>query len=154
MQSSPEPNRGAVLFDANALSRLALIGRSDILATVFRGRCYVTPAVHHELEVGVAIGVSYLEPILTLVERKELQVLDLQPEDRQYGATAPRKLGVGEVEGIALCQRLGMTFVTHDRKAANFCERAGVKCLHFHTLVVALEQRGLLTSQEAQQALQ
>lgn len=153
MQSSPEPGRRAVVLDANVLSRLALIRRSDILSTVFRGRCYVTPAGYHEIEAGAAVGVAYLEPILALVERKELQVLDLQPEDREYGATTPRKLGLGEVEGIALCHRLGMVFVTHDRKAANFCERAGVKCLHFRTLVEALEQRGLLTSEQARQAL-
>ena len=64
MQSSPEPGRGAVLLDANVLSRLAHIRRSDIL------------------------------------------------------------------------------------------DRAGVKCLHFHTLVEALEQRGLLTSEQARQALE
>lgn len=114
----------------------------------------MTPGVYREIETGVAIGVSYLEPILALVERKELQVLDLQPEDREYGVTAPRELGLGEVEGIALCHRPGMTFVTRDRKAANFCERTGVECLHFHALVAALEQRGLLTSEEAHQALQ
>lgn len=153
MQSLPEPGRGAVLLDANVLSRLAHIGRSDILSTAFPGRCYVTPAVYREIEAGVAVGVSYLEPILALVERKELQVLDLQPEDREYGAATPRKLGLGETEGIALCRRLEMIFVTHDRKAANFCDRAGVKCLHFRTLVEALERRGLLTSEQAHQSL-
>lgn len=153
MPSSLEPQRRAVLLDANALSRLARIGRSDILPTIFPGRCYVTPAVYREIEAGLAIGVSYLEPILALVERQELQILDLQPEDREYGATIPRKLGLGETEGIALCRRLGMVFVTHDRKAANFCDRIGVTCLHFRTLIEALEQRGLLTSEEAHQAL-
>ena len=154
MQSSPEPGRGAVLLDANVLSRLAHIRRSDILSTTFPGRCYVTPAVYREIEAGVAVGVSYLEPILVLVECKKLQVLDLQPEDREYVAATPRKLGLGETEGIALCRRLGMIFVTHDRKAANFCDRAGVKCLHFRTLVAALEQRGLLTAEQARQALE
>jgi predicted nucleic acid-binding protein len=58
---------------------------------------------------------------------------------------AQHKLGLGEAEGISLCRRLGMVFVTHDRKAANFCDRAGVKCLHFRTLIEALEKRGLLS---------
>jgi len=154
MQSSPESGRGAVLLDANVLSRLAHIRRSDILPTIFPGRCYVAPAVYREIAAGLAVGVSYLEPIMALVERKELQVLDLQPEDREYGVSTPRKLGLGETEGIALCHRLGLVFVTHDRKAANFCSRAGVKCLHFHTLVEALEQRGLLTPEEALHALE
>jgi hypothetical protein len=31
------------------------------------------------------------KPIIALVERKELQVLDIQPEDREYGASLPGK---------------------------------------------------------------
>jgi predicted nucleic acid-binding protein len=154
MQSSPEPGGGVVLFDANVLSRLARIGRSDIVSTTFPGRCYVAPAVYREIEAGVAVGVSRLDQIMALVEHKELQVLDIQPEDREYGASLPRKLGLGETEGIALCRRLGMVFITHDRKAANFCHRAGVKCLHFRVLVETLEKRGLLTSEQARQALE
>jgi hypothetical protein len=111
------------LLDANVLSRLALTRRSDILSTAFPGRCYVAPAVYREIEAGVAVGVSYLEPIMA-------------------------------AEGISLCRRLGMVFVTHDRKAANFCDRAGVQCLHFRVLVEALEKRGLLTSEQARQALE
>jgi hypothetical protein len=61
MPSSPEPSRGAVLLDANVLSRLALIRCSDILSTAFPGRCYVAPAVYREIEAGIAVGVSYLE---------------------------------------------------------------------------------------------
>jgi hypothetical protein len=61
MPSSPEPGRGAVLLDANVLSRLALIRCSDILSTAFPGRCYVAPAVYREIEAGIAVGVSYLE---------------------------------------------------------------------------------------------
>jgi predicted nucleic acid-binding protein len=77
----------------------------------------------------------------------------MMPEDREYSASLPRKLGLGEAEGISLCHRLGMVFVTHDRKAANACDRIGVKCLHFRTLVETLEKRGLLTWEQAQQAL-
>ena len=58
MQSSPEPGRGTVLLDANVLSRLAHIRRSDILSTIFPGRYYVAPAIYREIEAGVAVGVS------------------------------------------------------------------------------------------------
>lgn len=75
-------------------------------------------------------------------------------EDRDYIASLPRRLGLGEAEGIALCRRLDMVFVTHDRKAANFCDRAGVRCLHFRTLVDALQKQRLLTSEQARQVLE
>ena len=80
-------------------------------------------------------------------------MLDLEQADQAFVASIPRKLALGEAEGIALCRRLDMIFVTHDRKAANYCERAGIRCLHFRTLVDALHRRGLLTDLELQQAL-
>jgi hypothetical protein len=48
----------------------------------------------------------------------------------------------------------GWHAITHDRKAANFRERAGVRCLHFRTLVDALQKRGLLTPDQARRALE
>ena len=96
----------------------------------------------------------YLEGVRTLIQRGELRVLSISEEDRRYMDSLPRKLGEGEAEGIALCRRLNMVFITHDRKAANFCERASVRCLHFRTLVDVLQKRGLLTSDQARRALE
>jgi len=88
------------------------------------------------------------------MKQEQLQILSITGEDREYIASLPRKLGLGEAERIALCRRLDMVFVTHDRKAANFCDRAGVRCVHFRTLVDGLQRRGPLTPEEARQALE
>jgi len=154
MKSSPEPGRKAVVLDANVLSRLARVHQTEVLLKVFPGRCYLAPAIYHEIEAGVEAGVRYLEEVVALVKRGALRILDVEKVDREYVASLPRKLGLGEAEGIALCRRLGMVFVTHDRQAANFCDRAGVKCLHFRTLVDALQKRGLLTPDQAQKTLE
>lgn len=154
MKSSPESGRRAVLLDANVLSHLARVQQVDILPKAFPGGCYLAPAIYHEIEAGVEVGVAYLEAVIALVKRERLQVLSVEADDRAYIAALPRKLGLGEAEGIALCRRLDMVFVTHDRKAANFCSRAGVRCLHFRALVDALQKRGLLTPEQAQQALE
>ena len=92
--------------------------------------------------------------MIALVGRGRLRILSIEEEDRDYIASLPRKLGLGEAEGITLCRRLDMVFVTHDREAANFCDRAGVRCLHFRALVDALHKRGLLTLEQARQALE
>ena len=154
MKSSLEQGRRAVLLDANVLSRLARVRQADVLPKVFPGRCYLAPAIYHEIEAGVEVGVEYLEEVIALVRQERLRVLGIEEEDRDYIASLPRRLGLGEAEGIALCRRLDMVFVTHDRKAANFCDRAGVRCLHFRTLVDALQKQGLLTSEQARQALE
>lgn len=153
MTSSVETSQKAVLLDANVLSRLAQIGKVDVLPRALANRCTIAPAIYDELEAGVNAGVSYLRAVTALVQLGDIQVLDLDVEDQQFIAAAPRKLARGEAEGIAICRRLGLVFVTHDRKAANYCERAGVTCLHFSILVEALHRRGLLTDTEAKQAL-
>ena len=154
MKSSLESGHRAVLLDANVLSRLARVHQADVLPKVFPGRCYLAPAIYHEIEAGVEVGAEYLEEVIALVGQERLRVLGIDEEDRDYIASLPRRLGLGEAEGIALCRRLDMVFVTHDRKAANFCDRAGVRCLHFRTLVDALQKQGLLTSKQARQALE
>jgi len=154
MKSSLESGHRAVLLDANVLSRLARVRQADVLPKVFPGRCYLAPAIYHEIEAGVEVGAEYLEEVIALVGQERLRVLGIDEEDRDYIASLPRRLGLGEAEGIALCRRLDMVFVTHDRKAANFCDRAGVRCLHFRTLVDALQKQGLLTSKQARQALE
>lgn len=153
MRSSPKPGRRAVLLDANVLSRLALVGQVHILPRVLPGGCYLSPAVYHEIKAGMNAGITYLDTAIDLVEQGTLRVLSIEEEDQKYIASLPHRLGLGEAEGIALCRRLKLVFVTHDRKAANFCRRAGVRCLHFRTLVERLEERGLLTPEQAQQAL-
>jgi predicted nucleic acid-binding protein len=102
MKPSTEPR--PVILDANALSRLAHVQQTELLPRIFPGRCFLAPAVYREIEAGVGTGVAYLEPILALVKRQELKVLDIEPEDREYSAALPRKLGLGEAEGIALCR--------------------------------------------------
>jgi predicted nucleic acid-binding protein len=154
MKSSPEPGRRAVVLDANVLSRLARIGRLDVIPQAFSGRCYLTSAIASEIEAGLEAGVMYLEVVRTFIQRGELCILSISEEDRHYMDSLPRKLGKGEAEGIALCRHLDMVFITHDRQAANFCNQAGVRCLHFRSLVEALQTRGLLTPDEARRTLE
>lgn len=152
MNSSARPER-QVLLDANVLSRLAQIGRVNLLPQILPGRCTIAPAINDEIIAGIEGGIAYLGAVAALVEQGEVRLLDLEQADEEFVASVPRKLARGEAEGIALCRRLDMTFVTHDRKAANYCEHAGIRCLHFRALVEALHGRGLLTDVELQQAL-
>lgn len=153
MKSSPEPGRQAALLDANVLSRLARIHRLDILVKALPGSRYVTPAIYREVEAGVSVGVTYLNDVLSSITQGEIHVLELEEEDYRYAASLPRKLGTGEAEGIALCHRLGLVFITHDHQAANFCDQIGVRCLRFQILVEHLQQQGWLTPGQARQAL-
>lgn len=154
MTSSVETSQKSLLLDANVLSRLAQIGKADLLPATLPNRCTISPTIYRELEAGVNSGVPYLQLVTALVHRGEIRVLDLEDEDQQFIVSMPRKLGRGEAEGIAICKRLGTVFVTHDRKAANYCERAGVVCLHFRALIEGLHKRGLLTDSEMQRSLE
>lgn len=153
MTSSVEARPQGLILDANVLSRLARIGRIDLLSATLPNRCAISPTIYREIEAGINSGVLYLQAVIASVQRGEIRVLGLEDKDQEFITSVPRKLARGEAEGIALCKRLDMVFVTHDRKAANYCQHMGITCLHFHTLVDALYQRELLTATEAQQAL-
>lgn len=152
MKSSAKP-LPPVLLDTNVLSRLAEIGRLDLILQVFPGRCFISPAIYDEITAGVNNGITYLQAIEEIVAQGGVQVVDLNQADLEFVTTVPRKLARGEAEGIAICRRLDMVFVTHDRKAANFSEHVGISCLHFRSLIEALRRRNLLSEQEADEAL-
>jgi len=60
---------------------------------------------------------------------------------------------MGEAEAIALCYRMGLVFISHDRKAINYCERIGISSVKFIVLVNRLKTAGLLTEAEIDEML-
>jgi predicted nucleic acid-binding protein len=65
----------------------------------------------------------------------------------------PLRLGSGEAEAIAICHNQKMVFVTHDRKAANYCDRAGISVVRMKELLEAFQRTGLINAADAQKML-
>ena len=158
MSSSASNRRDGVLFDTNVLSHFAKIGRLPLLLRAFADahrakQLNVSPVIRRELENGITHGASYLQDVLQLIEDEDIQVIRPTKADQQFINSLPAKLAAGEAEAIALCHRLNLVFISHDRKAINYCERTGISSVKFEVLVNRLKVAGLLTGSEIEEML-
>ncbi len=159
MISSTSPQYSGVVFDTNVLSLFARAGRLDLLQTILasaRGSniFFITPAIHNELTAGYGKGVSYLADVLELVNSGQIQISQMLQADQLFIASVPARLAAGEAEAIALCHRLHLVFITHDRKAINYCERVGIPAIRLVSLLGRLEKAGLISRDEVRKMLE
>jgi predicted nucleic acid-binding protein len=150
MLASTFPKSNGYVLDSNVLSLFAKIERLDLLLQLTTVPLYVTPVIQSELETGVDNGVEYLANALHLIHTNRLQIIPLNEIDRQFMRALPSKLADGEAEAIALCRRMGLTLISHDRKALNYCVQEGIDALRLTALVNQLQNVGLLTETEIQ----
>ncbi|MCB0125343.1 MAG: hypothetical protein KDE58_23980 [Caldilineaceae bacterium] len=158
MSSSASDLQKGVLFDTNVLSHFAKIGRLPVLLQAFADvhrakRLYVSPMIQRELETGVRLDASYLQDALRLIEDGDIQIIQPTKADRQFIHSLPAKLAAGEAEAIALCYRLNLVFISHDRKAINYCERSGISSIKFEVFANRLMAARLLTESEIAQMI-
>lgn len=150
LTSPPHPTHNGYILDTNVLSLFAKISRLDVLVQIAVGPLYLTPTIQRELETGLDNGVKYLVDALRLLHAGKLQVMPLNEIDRQFMRTLPNKLADGEAEAIALCRRVNLTLISHDRKAINYCQREGINAIRLISLVEQLKKVSLLTEAEIQ----
>ena len=144
MSSSTSPTHKGFVLDTNVLSLFAKVGKLHLLPQFSKIPLYITPVIHQELEAGLESGVSYLAEALQLIEAGHLQVIHPNQTDTHFMSQLPAKLGLGEGEAIALCHRQNLAFITRDRKAANYCERAGIGFIRLADLLQRFEEVGVL----------
>lgn len=158
MDSSASNRQNGVLFDTNVLSHFAKIERLPLLLQAFADvhrakQLYISPTIQRELETGVQHGASYLQGALQIIEDEDIQIIHPSKADEQFIHSLPAKLAAGEAEAIALCHRLNLVFISHDRKAINYCERMGISSVKFEVLLNRLKVAGLLTESEIAEML-
>ena len=159
MSSSVSPAHNGVIFDTNVLSLFVRIQRLDLLQQIFAAsrtgvHFYITPTIQRELVAGIQNKVSYLADALQLIKTGQLQVIQPIPADQLFINSLPAKLAPGEAEAIALCYRLNLVFISHDRKAVNYCSHIGIPCLSLAALLERMQKANLVTEAEIQRMLQ
>lgn len=152
MKSSTSPLKGIIL-DTNVLSRLAKENALDLLEKLPSLPLYVTTAIQDELDVGLKNGVSYLSEVLLLIDRGVVLLATVEGVERKFMRRLPRKLAKGEAEAIVICRQRSMVFITHDRKAAEYCERAKIACIRLTDWLIVLQDAGILTPTETKRIL-
>jgi predicted nucleic acid-binding protein len=153
MTLSSSPKYHGLVLDANVLSILARVDRMDLLWKFAKLSLYVSPVIYRELVAGVERGVDYLTEALRLIEEGRIQVLAPEWIEQQAMESLPASLAQGEAEAIILCRRRDMIFITHDRKAANYCDRSGIACIRLRALLALFQEASVLTEAEVQAIL-
>lgn len=148
MPSSTSAVTNGLVLDTNVLSSFAVANKLPLLQTITTEPLYITPYIIEELYVGIDKGVSALTAVLTLVTVAQINVLQLTDTEKAMQLHLPKKLAQGEAEAIAVCRQRNLVFITHDRKAANYCDHEGIPCIRLKELLRQLVLAGLLSQGE------
>ena len=148
MSPSTSVGLNGLLLDTNVLSLLAVANKLTLLQERATMPLYITPRIVEELHIGLSKGVLALGNVLALINTGQIQVLQLTSIEKVRQARLPPKLGQGEAEAIAICRQRNMIFITHDRKAANYCLRESIGCIRLTDFLNQLLLAGLLSQME------
>jgi predicted nucleic acid-binding protein len=148
MLDSTSPLLEGYVLDTNVLSKLAKANQLNLLHQLTTVPLYITPHIQQELEVGLKHGVSYLLKALQLVDTGELELISPTSAERGGIKKWPAKLGLGEIEAIALCRKRNLVFISHDSRAIKYGEWLGVGCLPLTDLLEEFANAGLLTTSD------
>jgi predicted nucleic acid-binding protein len=148
MPSSTSAATNGLVLDTNVLSSFSVANKLPLLQTITMAPLYITPYIVEELQAGIDKGVSTLTAVLTLITTAQISILQLTETERAMQLHLPKKLAQGEAEAIAVCRQCNMLFITHDRKAANYCDHEGIPCIRLKDLLFQLVLAGLLSQEE------
>ena len=148
---SPKPS--GLVIDTNVLSLLAASNKLSLLHELVIQPLCITPSIYNELLAGLENDVHELADVIQLVDSKMIWILALNTTEQAIQFDFPKKLAKGESDAIALCRERNMLFVTHDHKAANYCDRENIECIRFEELLSQFHEVGLLTLDEVNSIL-
>jgi predicted nucleic acid-binding protein len=144
-----------VISDTNILSSLAAGEAFHLLYHLFPDTViYIPPAVHKELQAGLARGQAYLEVVLQAIDSHKLEVLDLSTPEQHLAQTLPQKLNAGECEAIALSQNRKAYLLSNDKRVVRYCKEMGIKVVDLPILLRWLWTRRIISREEVKVLLQ
>jgi len=118
------------IFDNTVLSNFAAIGRTDLLAGLFKGNAFTTVEVVEELRRGIDKGYSSLVSVLAATENTNgwLQTVVMQShQESRLRQELDELLHPGESSCIALAASRNMILVTDDLAARKAAARRNVR---------------------------
>lgn len=132
--------------DTNILASFAAARELKLLLKALSvERIFISPAVRHEIEMGLHHGARHLQEIMDRVETGAIRVLDLEPEDQERMTTLPFGFGAGEREGVALCSLYDATLLSNDSQVRRYCKQHGIACLDLTRLLRLLWLKNVAT---------
>lgn len=135
-------NAGPVLLNNTVLTNFALVGRSDLVFSLWGAKCMTTTAVMSEYAAGV------LGRGLPADSWKELAQWTLQPAEQVFADGLPPQLGAGERSCIAVAVHHQALFACDDAKARQEAQRHGVAITGTLGILVLTVRQGSISLDE------
>jgi hypothetical protein len=137
------------LFDTDVVSTFGKLRRLELLQDLLAGsKFFITPAGYDELIRARERGYDFIEYIF---ERRMFEIARLTGEESAFLESIEeerRSLGLGELEGIAICKHREYIFVTNDRGAKKICDSHAIHFIDLSMILKYLLVKGLLPAHE------
>jgi predicted nucleic acid-binding protein len=143
-----------VVSDTNILSSLAAGDSLPALLHLFKRSTFcIPPSVRDELQVGLAKGRTYLEPIFRAITTQQIVVLALSSGEEQALQGYPQRLNLGERQAIALAQTRNAVVLSNDRRAFRYCQQQNIRVVNLIGILRLLWRRQVMSQNEMRTVL-
>src|SRR2546422_521815 len=143
----------ARIFDSTPLSAFCLIGRLDLLGTLFGGRAQWTIEVYDEISRGVP-DMPALSDVLTADwlpdPIRSLAVVEIERARFALGGKSRDRRHLGEAASIVVAEANGYIVAVDDRDATRLAQARGLGTTTTPAILRECVQTGLLSASEAQ----
>jgi predicted nucleic acid-binding protein len=136
-----------VFIDSTVLSNFALIGRTDLVYSLWHDSARTTKAVMEEYQAG--------SDVLNLPEKawEKLVVHELSAKEIDQLASVPSQLGTGERSCLAAAIVQGAVFASDDRLARKRAIEAGLIVVGSIGILIQCIKKGLIDKPATQELL-
>lgn len=139
----------SLVFDTDIISTFGKIKRLDLLKDLFPNtRFFIPPSVYNELFKARERGYEFVDYVIESgilevapLNKEELELLSKLREER-------RSLGLGELEGVSICEHREYILVTNDRAAKKVCDQYGIEFIDLRMILKSLLVTAILTDNE------
>ena len=95
-----------IIVDSNIISTFCLINQFSLLFKLFPKHQFGIPsAVYDETMKAIRLGYQFLENIQPFIDRKDVQLISLNPDEMRSKQNLPLSFGTGDIECIIVSRR-------------------------------------------------
>ncbi|MCK4466232.1 MAG: hypothetical protein KAU83_11025 [Bacteroidales bacterium] len=135
-----------VIVDNNILSTFAKIDEIDLFFDIFKNQDIgVTSAVYQEFKHGLELGHSFLEKILTLIEKKTIKLVPLTEKELLSKSKLPTSFDKGESESVIISKMRHYKLVTNEKIVKNYCQKHNINFIDLPGMLRFLWKKNLLS---------
>jgi predicted nucleic acid-binding protein len=143
-----------VISDTNILSSFSAGESLHLLFRLFPNTTiHIPPAVHQELQTGLAYGQKHIDAVLQAIDTGKLQILPLSKNEQALAQNLPKKLNTGECEAIALSKNRKCRLLSNDKQAVRYCQQNNIQVLDLPLLLRLLWTRSIVSQTEIKMLL-